>query len=127
VKSDSRRCPQLAARYAEADARYEEGQRGRNAPKNASEAAPVASALELRRFTRGRARGTPYAAISVERKVELMERHYEGIAVLLFIGILLIFGGLFSDALGQLGGVLVIVSSIALLLGVIGQRRGARR
>jgi hypothetical protein len=59
--------------------------------------------------------------------VELMKRDYQEMAGLLFVGILLLFGGMFSAGLGLLGGMLVIASSIALLVGVIGQYRGARR
>jgi hypothetical protein len=84
----------------------------------------------LRRFCAGDidrlTRGTRCAAISVERMMVLMKRHYQETAVLLFVGILLLFGGMFSAGLGRLGGVLVIASSIALLLGIIDQRRGAQ-
>jgi hypothetical protein len=57
-----------------------------------------------------------------------MERHYQGIVVLLFLGILLTFSGSVPDnGLGQLGWSLVIASGIALLLVVINQRRSAGR
>jgi hypothetical protein len=76
------------------------------------------------------ARGTLYAALSVERKVELMQRysHYQGIVVLLFVGLLLTFSGSVDNGgFSSLGLVLVIASGIALLLDVIKQRRGAGR
>ena len=47
--------------------------------------------------------------------------------VVLFVGILLLFGGMYSAGLSQLGGILVIASGIALLVGVISQRHSARR
>ena len=55
-----------------------------------------------------------------------MRRDYREIAGLLFVGILLLFGGMSSTGLGLLGGTLVIASGIALLVGVISQRRGTR-
>ena len=56
-----------------------------------------------------------------------MERRYQDLGALLVVGIILIFGGLYSDGLGLLGWILVIMSGIALLVGAIDRRRGDRR
>lgn len=72
-------------------------------------------------------RGTPCAATSIERMVDLMERRYQDLGALVVIGIILIFGGLYSDGLGLLGWMLAIMAGIALIVGAIGRRRGTRR
>jgi hypothetical protein len=57
-----------------------------------------------------------------------MERRYLYIAIVLIVGIFLILStSTLNNGLDRLGWVLVIASGIALLLDIIGQRRGAGR
>jgi hypothetical protein len=57
-----------------------------------------------------------------------MVRQYPYIVVMLFVGILLIFSaGMPNEGISRLGFLLVVASGIALLLGIIRQRRGFGR
>ena len=56
-----------------------------------------------------------------------MQRNYQELAGLLFVGLLLLFSARFSAGLGLLGMMLVIASGIGLLVGILSQRRNARR
>ncbi|HET9222905.1 MAG TPA: hypothetical protein VFO07_10395 [Roseiflexaceae bacterium] len=57
-----------------------------------------------------------------------MVRQYPYIVVLLFVGVLLTFSaGMANEGLSRLGFLLVVASGIALLLGIIRQRRGSGR